>query len=157
MTMIKDLLTEFENDLKYHDWFYDYSDDHSVWTRGREQRKDLQNTANTLVRTKQATAEEVADLWNTYAPDRYQSKPVNFAPPKPKKIRVFKNKMHRPTMGEIVRLKKELGISISEANFRLRYGVEPSEYEKSVARTSDGRFFFHWNSHPELWLSLIHI
>ena len=33
-------------------------------------------------------------------------------------------------MGEVVKLKKELGISASEANFRLKYGVEPSEYEK---------------------------
>lgn len=149
--MINDLLTEFTNDLKSHDWFYDYSDDHSVWNRGRNERKQLQNVANTLVNTKQASADEVAKLWNTYAPDRFQSKPTNFDKTKPKRVRVFKNKTYRPTMGEIVKLKKDLQISTSEANFRLKYGVEPSDYEKSVAKTSDGRFFFHWNSHPELW------
>ena len=34
MIMIKDLKTEFSNDLEYHDWFYDFSDDHSVWKKG---------------------------------------------------------------------------------------------------------------------------
>ena len=90
--MINDLLTEFTNDLKAHDWFYDYSDDHSIWTRGRNERKQLQNVANTLVKTKQASTDQIAELWNTYAPDRFQSKPINFEQAKPKKIRVFKNK-----------------------------------------------------------------
>lgn len=76
--MINDLLTEFTNDLKAHDWFYDYSDDHSVWTRGRNERKQLQNVASTLVKTKQASTDEVTELWNTYAPDRFQSQPKNF-------------------------------------------------------------------------------
>lgn len=32
---------EFVNMLKGHDWFYDYSDDHSVWIAGRESANKL--------------------------------------------------------------------------------------------------------------------
>jgi len=148
--MIKDLKTEFTNDLKFHDWFYDYADDHSVWTKGREARKTLENVAHTLVKTKQATAPEVATLWNFYAPERYKITEDAFVP-KETKAKVFKNKLTRPTMGQVVKLKRELGISSSEANFRLTYGVEPSEFEIKTAQQNQGRFFFHYASHPELW------
>ena len=67
------------------------------------------------------------------------------------KEKVFKNKLVRPSMGEIVKLKKELGICASEANFRLRYGVEPSKFERELAQQNQGRFIFHFPSHPELW------
>jgi len=65
--------------------------------------------------------------------------------------KTFKNKLARPRMGEVVKLKKELGISASEANFRLRYGVKPSQFEINFAQQNQGRFVFHWASHPELW------
>ena len=29
---------EFLNMLENHDWYYEYSDDHSQWTKGRQQR-----------------------------------------------------------------------------------------------------------------------
>lgn len=29
-------LSEFYTELGYHDWYYEYSDDHGVWRRGRE-------------------------------------------------------------------------------------------------------------------------
>jgi len=54
-------------------------------------------------------------------------------------------------MNQVVKLKKELGISTSEANFRLRYGVEPSQFEIDFAQQNQGRFVFHFPSHPELW------
>jgi len=54
-------------------------------------------------------------------------------------------------MSEVVKLKRELGISSSEANFRLTYGVEPSEFEIKIAQQNQGRFVFHYPSHPELW------
>ena len=37
----EDKLSDFENLLKSHDWYYDYSDDHSKWKRGSEQRKKI--------------------------------------------------------------------------------------------------------------------
>jgi len=149
--MIKDLKTEFSNDLEYHDWFYDYSDDHSVWTKGFNARKQLENVALTLVKTEQATPKEVSTLWNFYAPNQYKITEDRFAPKAKAKEKVFKNKLARPSMNQVVKLKKELGISASEANFRLRYGVEPSQFEIDFAQQNQGRFVFHFPSHPELW------
>lgn len=31
--------------LKGHDWYYEYSDDHRVWTRGRDNSRKLQAIA----------------------------------------------------------------------------------------------------------------
>ena len=36
---------EYFNRLTNHDWYYNYSDDHSVWKRGNEYRDRLLNTA----------------------------------------------------------------------------------------------------------------
>ena len=36
---------EYFNRLSNHDWYYDYSDDHSVWKRGSANRDRLLNTA----------------------------------------------------------------------------------------------------------------
>jgi hypothetical protein len=30
-------LSEFEEMLKTHDWFFDYSDDHRAWEKGRKE------------------------------------------------------------------------------------------------------------------------
>jgi len=32
---------EFYSELSRHDWFYDYSDDYRVWTRGNDVRNEL--------------------------------------------------------------------------------------------------------------------
>ena len=32
--------------LGQHDWTFDYSDDHSVWRRGKDSERNLLNTAN---------------------------------------------------------------------------------------------------------------
>jgi hypothetical protein len=34
-------IREYYSELSVFDWFYDYSDDHSVWTRGNEGKKVL--------------------------------------------------------------------------------------------------------------------
>lgn len=36
---------EFFRMLESHDWFYEYSDDHGVWTKGKENKKRIQATA----------------------------------------------------------------------------------------------------------------
>lgn len=48
------------NLLRSHDWFYDYSDDHSVWKRGREQRNKLEAMAMRL--------DPERSIWRQYAP-----------------------------------------------------------------------------------------
>ena len=39
---------EFANKLKTHDWYYGYSDDHRVWTRGRDAAARLRRTHKEL-------------------------------------------------------------------------------------------------------------
>lgn len=34
-------LKEFSEACRTHDWYYDYSDDHRVWTRGKEERGNI--------------------------------------------------------------------------------------------------------------------
>ena len=41
-------LSGFARMLKKHDWFYDYSDDHRAWTRGRESWKNIQQTKSQI-------------------------------------------------------------------------------------------------------------
>ena len=36
-------ISEYYSELSVFDWFYDYSDDHSVWSRGFERKKVLQD------------------------------------------------------------------------------------------------------------------
>lgn len=46
--------------LRSHDWFYDYTDDHNVWKRGREQRNRLEGMAMRL--------DPNRTIWKQYAP-----------------------------------------------------------------------------------------
>jgi len=32
---------EFKKQVKHHDWYFQYSDDHCVWTRGRQALSEL--------------------------------------------------------------------------------------------------------------------
>ncbi len=146
----KELLTNFRNALQSHDWFFDFSDDHSVWTRGRDERSSLVAMAKRLV-AQGMDSIEVSQLWNEFAPSRFGAEPSQFETPKPKLERVFLKPLHRARASEVVKLKKELGISASEANFRLKFGVEPSDVEHDIAKAQGGRFILHFPSHPELW------
>jgi len=150
--MIKTELKEnFTNALKSHDWFFDFSDDHSVWTRGHGEKTSLVATAKFLVSSEEMTSGQVANLWNEFAPERFQVSGNRFEPTPEKPKRRFLNRPPRPRMGEVVSLKKELGCSASEANFRLSFGVEPSETEREIAERNDGRFILHFPCHPEIW------
>ncbi|MBD36253.1 MAG: hypothetical protein CL512_05740 [Actinobacteria bacterium] len=146
----KELLSKFTNLLQAHDWFFDFSDDHRVWTQGRDEKDSLLAMAKALV-AQGMDSIEVAQLWNEFAPSRFGAEPFQFETPKPKPQRVFLNKLNRPSMGEVVKLKNELGISASEANFRLKFGVEPSDVERDIAQAQGGRFILHFPSHPEIW------
>ena len=150
--MIKTELKEnFIKALKSHDWFFDFSDDHSVWTRGRDEKSSLVAMGEQLVKSEEMTSGQVANLWNEFAPERFRVSGNHFEPTPKKPERVFLNEINRPSMGDVIRLKKELGCSTSEANFRLKFGVEPSETEREIAESMDGRFIFHFPCHPELW------
>ena len=90
-------------------------------------------------------AERVSNLWNAFAPDGFERSIESFEPTPPKPKKVFVNPLHRPTMGEVVKLKNELGVSRKEAVFRLKFGVEPTDLERAIG------FIFHFPSHPEMW------
>ena len=36
---------DYLDELRRHDWYYNYSDDHSVWTKGRNNAHRLQSIA----------------------------------------------------------------------------------------------------------------
>lgn len=55
----EDKLSDFENLLKSHDWYYDRSDDHSKWKRGSEQRKKILDLKKEL-------GSKADALWNKY-------------------------------------------------------------------------------------------
>ena len=59
---------EYISALKSHDWWYDRSDDPSVYRSGSRERADLV-----------AAAEKIDPdyaIWNAYAPEYFQHKPL---------------------------------------------------------------------------------
>ena len=44
--MIHPDLVRLEACLKAMDWYYDYSDDHSVWQRGRDKAEEIRQLRN---------------------------------------------------------------------------------------------------------------
>lgn len=54
--------------LSFHDWYYDYSDDHSVWSRGQRERAAILAEQRRVIDAGSATVEEVAELTAKYRP-----------------------------------------------------------------------------------------
>ena len=52
--------------LAYHDWYFDYSDDYSAWTRGRREREAINAEAKRL--KDMGLTDEVNQLMAKYAP-----------------------------------------------------------------------------------------
>ena len=151
MLKIKELFTTFEKLLKSHDWLFDFADDHSVWTRGHAERERLRSLALTLGKH---DAERVSNLWNALCPDGFERSTESFEPKKPEpKWRLRKgvrpNRNFR--FSAINEIRRELGDenletaeSRKQAVFRLTWGIDPNEIEKSMG------FHLHMPSHPEL-------
>jgi hypothetical protein len=62
-------LTKFEyleHELKVHDWFYEMSDDHSIWTAGVRHDKLLSELSKEL--KEEGYEKEVEELWDKYSP-----------------------------------------------------------------------------------------
>lgn len=64
--MTTDKLKEFERALQGHDWYFDYTDDHSVWRRGWDQSVRINELRDEL--TKSGAAEAAEQLWQQYCP-----------------------------------------------------------------------------------------
>jgi len=54
--------------LAKHDWTYEYSDDHSAWKRGRQERDAINAEKCRLISEGVATAEELTVLMDKYGP-----------------------------------------------------------------------------------------
>ena len=61
-------LVNLDQLLKSHDWYYDYSDDYSAWTRGRDERNAINQEQKRLISTGLVTVEEIQELTKKYAP-----------------------------------------------------------------------------------------
>ena len=61
-------LAILEKLLKSHDWYFDYSDDYSVWKKGMAQRDAINQEQKRLISNGLATVEEVQELTQKYAP-----------------------------------------------------------------------------------------
>ena len=51
---------QYRQALAGHDWYYDYSDDHSVWAAGKSQREALREMRKNI--------DPTGAIWNEYAP-----------------------------------------------------------------------------------------
>jgi hypothetical protein len=52
--------------LKYHDWYYDYSDDHRVWSRGDQDNRWIQSEKAYL--NSMGLEQQTQALWEQYCP-----------------------------------------------------------------------------------------
>ena len=109
ITKLDSLWKTLEELLKTHDWTFDFSDDHSVWTRGNEERERLRSLALALG---EHDAERVSNLWNALCPNGFERSTESFEPKKPEvKWRLRKgikpNRKFR--ISDINALRRELG------------------------------------------------
>ena len=61
-------LAILEKLLQFHDWYFDYSDDYSVWKKGMAERSAINMEQKRLVNDGLATEAEVQELTQKYAP-----------------------------------------------------------------------------------------
>lgn len=54
--------------LARHDWFYEYSDDHSVWRRGQAQLDAINEEQRRLIHVVKVPLEEVMALTEKHRP-----------------------------------------------------------------------------------------
>ena len=54
--------------LCWHDWYYNYSDDHSVWKRGQREHDAIGEEQRRLIHVVKVPVEEVMALADKYRP-----------------------------------------------------------------------------------------
>ena len=62
---------EFERQLKAHDWYYDRSDDYSVYAKGKNQKSRLWEM---FLQLKQVDEKKAKATWNKIAPKFFKMK-----------------------------------------------------------------------------------
>ena len=61
-------LITLERLLQFHDWYYDYSDDHSVLQRGKRENDAINAEQYRLIHEVKVPVEEVMALTDLYRP-----------------------------------------------------------------------------------------
>jgi len=61
-------LAKLESLLQFHDWYYDYSDDHSVWARGQRENDAINEEQRRLIHEVNVPFEQVMALTDKYRP-----------------------------------------------------------------------------------------
>lgn len=69
-------LKDFERRLKYHDWYYEYSDDHSVWRTGVNEQNEIRQLMEEL--KKVDMGDEARGLYDYYCPWILKGDPVRY-------------------------------------------------------------------------------
>lgn len=69
-------LKDFEKRLKYHDWYYEYSDDHSVWRAGCKEQNEIRQMMEELKRVEMG--DEAQGLYDYYCPWIKKGDPVRY-------------------------------------------------------------------------------
>lgn len=62
-------LEALESKCRVHDWYYNYSDDHRVWSAGYDRKREI----NAILSEHNYSADAVA-IHNKYAPDMFKLK-----------------------------------------------------------------------------------
>ena len=65
---MNEALINLDRLLAIHDWYYNYSDDYTVWTRGQIERGAIDAEQRRLISEGLATAEELVALTARYRP-----------------------------------------------------------------------------------------
>ena len=58
------VLKSYIEDLKHHDWYYNFSDDHQAWMLGSATKSKLLEAAKSI--------DPKFQVWNTIAPDQFK-------------------------------------------------------------------------------------
>jgi tryptophanyl-tRNA synthetase len=66
------LLELLEMKVKSHDWYYQYSDDHRMWVRGKDQRHVIDNMMKDLFAA--GLEAEAIEVYNANCPEDYRIK-----------------------------------------------------------------------------------
>jgi hypothetical protein len=61
-------LATLDKMLSFHDWYFDYSDDHSVWQRGQREHDAIGEEQRRLIHEVKVPVEEILELTNKYRP-----------------------------------------------------------------------------------------
>lgn len=59
-------LKEFSEACRTHDWYYEYSDDHRVWTRGKNERASINQLYKIL--DENGLKEKADEIRSKYSP-----------------------------------------------------------------------------------------